>query len=37
MRKNPASRNIRTTQFMPKFLHDLVDFLLKYTVVSYSD
>ena len=26
----------KTDKFMPQFLHELVDFLLKHTLVSYS-
>lgn len=37
MKKRLVSPNIRTKKFMPRFLHELIDFLLKYTVVSYSD
>lgn len=37
MKKNLDSPNVKTKKLMPRFLHDLIDFLLKYTVVSYSD
>ena len=37
MKKNLAVANDPTTKFMPRVLHELIDFLLKHTMVSYSD
>ncbi len=37
MKKKLASHNIRTTKFMPRFVRELIDFLLQSTVVTYFD